>query len=150
MGMHRVAVYGSLKKGFYNHSLLHTTDEESVYIGIWVTPPEYTMLDLGHYPGILEGGGAPIHTEVYGVSDQTLAMLDELEGVPSHYRRVCKQAEGHGAVYIYVYNLITVVKSGNWLSDEQDERVYDDEGDLSDDFVSIDELDDDQLGGDDH
>jgi gamma-glutamylcyclotransferase (GGCT)/AIG2-like uncharacterized protein YtfP len=118
MGMHRVAVYGSLKKGFYNHSLLHTTDEESVYVGLWVTPPEYTMLDLGHYPGILEGGGAPIHTEVYEVSDQTLAMLDELEGVPSHYRRESVETGHFGSVYLYIYNLVTVVTGGNWLPDD--------------------------------
>jgi gamma-glutamylaminecyclotransferase len=119
MDMHRVAVYGSLKKGFYNHSLLHTTDEESAYIGIWVTPPAYTMLDLGHYPGILEGGGTPIHTEVYGVSDQTLAMLDELEGVPSHYRRELLETGHFGSVYLYIYNLVTVVTDGIWLPDEQ-------------------------------
>jgi len=79
----RVAVYGSLKRGFYNHHYLRT----AIYEGESQTRPDYTMIDLGNYPGVVCGGRTAIQVEIYRVSPWVLGQLDRLEGVPRVYRR---------------------------------------------------------------
>lgn len=78
-----VFVYGSLKKGFGNHRLL----ESSTYLGEAITTPEYTMLNLGMFPGVVYAGDTPIKGELYVVDSSVLDRLDQLEGHPSFYQR---------------------------------------------------------------
>lgn len=74
----RVFVYGSLKRGYALHHLLET----SAFRGPGTTAPLYRIYDLGSYPGLIEvPEGLPIHGEVYEVSEETLSILDEAEGV---------------------------------------------------------------------
>jgi gamma-glutamylcyclotransferase (GGCT)/AIG2-like uncharacterized protein YtfP len=77
-----VAVYGSLKAGFGNHRLL--SESELAFKGM--TTPEFRMLDLGSYPGIVEGE-FQVDVEVYEVDEETFSRLDRLEGYPSFYDR---------------------------------------------------------------
>jgi len=81
--MTKVLVYGSLKKGFGNHHIL----ENARFLGKAVTSPEFTMLHLGGFPGIVRGGETAITGEVYEVDAATLRRLDRLEGHPNFYRR---------------------------------------------------------------
>ncbi len=76
-----VAVYGSLKRGFYNHRLL----ERSRFMATG-TVAGFTMYSLGAFPMIVEGTGS-VAVELYEVDRQTLAALDRLEGFPSFYQR---------------------------------------------------------------
>ncbi len=74
----RIFVYGSLKRGYALHHLLET----SKFTGCCTTVPHYRIYDLGSYPGLIEvPDGLPVHGEVYEVSDDTLRVLDEAEGV---------------------------------------------------------------------
>lgn len=77
-----VAVYGTLKKGQSNHSLL----SGSKLIGSGETPPHYTLLEMGSYPGATFGD-SKLKVEVYEVDALTLRDLDRLEGHPDFYRR---------------------------------------------------------------
>jgi gamma-glutamylcyclotransferase (GGCT)/AIG2-like uncharacterized protein YtfP len=79
-----VAVYGSLREGFGNHALL----EGSSKLSEEVTDSNYTMLDLGAFPGVLLEGETPITIEVYEVDEPTFQRLDMLEGYPSFYDRI--------------------------------------------------------------
>ena len=81
--MHRIFVYGSLRAGFGNHRLL----KDSRYIGEAVTAPQYTMLHLGGFPGVVADGQTSIVGEVYEVDHDTLRLLDRLEGHPNFYAR---------------------------------------------------------------
>lgn len=76
--MHRVFVYGTLKRGFRNHRLL----EGSTFIGEAHTLTPYRMLD-GRYPVLRDAGPdcKTISGEVYDVDAPTLSALDELEGI---------------------------------------------------------------------
>lgn len=76
--MHRVFVYGTLKRGYENHHLL----AHSVFIGRASTASPYRMLD-GEYPVLRDTGTDkfPIAGEIYEVDPQTLSALDELEGL---------------------------------------------------------------------
>lgn len=79
-------VYGTLKRGHYNHDLLQAAN----YVSDVRTKCSYPMLQLDEpYPYLLdrEGEGCPIKGELYKIDAATLAMLDILEGHPEHYRR---------------------------------------------------------------
>ena len=78
-----VAVYGSLREGFGNNRLL----EGSKKVSTEVLEGEYTMLDLGAFPGVILEGETPITIEVYEVDECTFQSLDMLEGYPSFYNR---------------------------------------------------------------
>ena len=76
--MHRVFVYGSLKRGAERNDLLGA----AVFAGEATTAAPFRMLD-GPYP-VLRDHGPDSHRvagEVYEVDDTTLAALDEYEGV---------------------------------------------------------------------
>lgn len=76
-----VAVYGSLKRGFYNHHLL----ERSRFLATG-TVHGLVMHSLGSYPMVVKGRGS-IHVELFEVDAATFAALDRLEGFPSFYGR---------------------------------------------------------------
>lgn len=60
------------------------------------------MIDLGYFPGVIEGGTTAIHVETFRVSDTILADLDQLEGTPDFYKRITVQIHALGDVYFYV------------------------------------------------
>jgi gamma-glutamylcyclotransferase (GGCT)/AIG2-like uncharacterized protein YtfP len=101
----KVAVYGSLLKGLGNHRLL----EDSLLLGEDTTSPNYTMYDLGSFPGLLNEGNNTYTVEVYDVDDHTLQRLDWLEGYNaeqperSFYMREVIQTQ-YGEAYIYFLN----------------------------------------------
>jgi len=110
-----VMVYGSLKKNFHNHHLLHTSE----LLGEQKTAEEYTMYGLGGFPAIKEGGSTSICGEVYKVDDPTFKRLDRLEGYPHFYNR--KEIEtSYGTAWIYYIKDADslksnkVIESGIW------------------------------------
>ncbi|GAB5442889.1 MAG: gamma-glutamylcyclotransferase [Fuerstiella sp.] len=80
-----IFVYGSLKRGYELHRYLQWEQ----FQGEAHTEPAYRLVDCGSYPGLLSAkDGHAIHGEVYLVSDETLQVLDEVEGVEEDlYRR---------------------------------------------------------------
>jgi gamma-glutamylcyclotransferase (GGCT)/AIG2-like uncharacterized protein YtfP len=85
---HRVFVYGSLKRDFYNNWFL----TESRFVGDRLTQDEtFVMCSLGGFPGVIKsfngGEGASIYGELYEVDDHTLTRLDMLESNGRFYNR---------------------------------------------------------------
>ena len=86
---HKVFVYGTLKRGYGNHRLLETAK----FIGPATTIAKMVMIGkhaafpylLGYSYEFPTMEGHRVKGEVYEVDDATLAMLDTLEGYPSHY-----------------------------------------------------------------
>ena len=115
-----VAVYGTLRKGLNNHALLKHAD----YVGKYETLPEYKMVDLGPYPGLLENGNTSITMEVYKISDITLKNVDNLEGYDpdstTHhfYERIIIDTP-FGKAFTYLYkagcNNAEIVDTGDWV-----------------------------------
>ncbi len=73
-----IFVYGSLKRGYALHGLLEKQrwmgDAESLSCG--------RLFDLGAYPGLVASeSGYRVKGELYGVTAECLAALDEVEGV---------------------------------------------------------------------
>lgn len=80
---HRIFVYGTLKRGFWNHCLLKGCE----FFGDAATVPTYKMIENG-FPVIMsDSEGKPLAGEIYTVDDETLARLDELEREGSSYDR---------------------------------------------------------------
>lgn len=76
-------VYGTLKRGFYNHHVIAQAGGE--YISDAYTAKIYDMASLGAYPAMLEGGTFSILGELYQIED--IAPVDLLEGHPDYYSR---------------------------------------------------------------
>lgn len=80
-----VAVYGTLKIGKGNHSLLSS----SIYMGTARTK-DLMRLCVVSLPYLVRGEseeGKNVLVELYYVDDSTLASLDRLEGHPVYYKR---------------------------------------------------------------
>lgn len=84
--MHRIFVYGTLKRGGVNHAYLGGQR----WVGVAHTEPRYRMFDLGGYPGMVAvaADGLSIQGEVWDVDDACFAQLDLLEDIEGgEYRR---------------------------------------------------------------
>ena len=99
MKKENVFVYGSLKRGYWNHVLL----EDSDFVRYAQTEPKFQLYHNGHYPMMIEGA-LSVYGEVYKVTPDVLALLDRLEGVPHHYRREKILLDDGSKVWAYIYN----------------------------------------------
>ncbi len=115
-----VAVYGSLKRDFYNHYLLET----ATFMATGQVDG-FEMFSLGSYPMVVPGNGQ-ISVELFEVDFATFADLDRLEGFPSFYgRQVVTVQTPHCPIeaWMYVGRREQVknrkrVRSGTWKHDE--------------------------------
>lgn len=87
----RVFVYGSLKRDYYNHSVMERCGGKFVDEAT-ISGSGYTLVDLGSYPGVIlgpdnTGKTKEVHGEVYEVPLEGLRGLDTLEGHPNYYKR---------------------------------------------------------------
>ncbi len=103
-GLHRVGVYGTLKRGCSNHRLL----ARSRFLGT-DRLRQIVLYDLGSFPGARKARSGGVLVEVYEVDDRTMARLDELEGYNAsapergEYTRECMVTR-YGEVWVYLYN----------------------------------------------
>ena len=81
--MNKLFVYGTLKRQYSRNSILGAAS----FIKVIKTLPNYTMVDLGAFPGILDLGTNAIYGELYEVDDSTLKVCDLIEGHPNFYSR---------------------------------------------------------------
>lgn len=98
--MYKILVYGTLRKGYGNHSLLANSEFVKE-----VTVPGYKMVSNGGFPYSykVEDMSKTIKGEIYLVDGHTLSRLDGLEGVSSnHYSRVPVDRPGFEGVELYV------------------------------------------------
>jgi gamma-glutamylaminecyclotransferase len=88
--MHKVFVFGTLKRGFPNHAEGMAGE---TYLGRCRTARSYPLVIAGRWfsPVMMPepGNGHQVIGELYEVDDRSLARLDEIESVhlPTGYRR---------------------------------------------------------------
>lgn len=81
---HYVFVYGTLRSGHSNHHLL----KDAHCHGTGTTVENYSMYLISGYPYVTSCEQRyPIAGELYGLDDDTLSVLDKMEGHPRHYER---------------------------------------------------------------
>jgi gamma-glutamylcyclotransferase (GGCT)/AIG2-like uncharacterized protein YtfP len=100
----RLFVYGTLKRGFCRHPAL----SGERFLGTAHTAPEYQLVNVGTYPGLLEGTDIrrSIQGEVWEIRPDTLSRLDKIEGVDEglYVRRpIALQTPEFGRVEAYFY-----------------------------------------------
>ncbi len=76
---HLVFVYGTLKRDGSNHAFL----AGQTFVGAARLAPGFALYCLGEYPGLVADAASPdrITGELWAVDSETLARLDQLEGV---------------------------------------------------------------------
>ena len=106
----KVAVYGTLRQGFWNHRLL----ENSTFLGKTKTEPRFTMYGHG-VPWVTNTGSTEITVEVYEIDEKTFQNLDFLEGYPTYYNRQLINTE-FGEAWIYFRHIEGgfIIDSGDW------------------------------------
>ncbi len=77
-GYVRLFVYGSLKRGFENESVL----EGAKFVQEARTVPGYVLFDMGSYPALVAHGDGVVHGEIFDVPETMLSMLDSFESDP--------------------------------------------------------------------
>jgi len=126
---HWVFVYGTLKRGYPNHPLLH----HAIFEGCYVTIERYPLIIGGpHFTPFLlsrTGVGKHVRGEVYRVDDEELAMLDVLENVGENYHRertlVRALADPNFILEVFVYlkcNYTEEMLHGEFLEEYTDTR----------------------------
>ena len=120
-----VLVYGSLKRGYYNHDVIafdfenRSRNKGYDYLGDTKTVDKFTMYDLGSFPAIsFDENGKQVKGELYAVDDATFNLIDILEGYPDHYNRIEVNLENTDVrAWIYFYenpeDHLAVVESPN-------------------------------------
>ncbi|TKY67893.1 putative gamma-glutamylcyclotransferase [Spatholobus suberectus] len=117
-----IFTYGTLKRGFSNHTLLQdlVRTGDASFVGTYRTAHKYPLV-CGPYrvPFLLNlpGSGRRVRGELYSVSTRGLARMDELEGTSrAHYERLPIKAVPAGEE-----------GEGDGDGDEEEEEVVDGE-----------------------
>jgi len=87
-----VFVYGTLKRGYGNHSVIDREGNQFVSEAFLRGP--FKMISLGAFPGVVEDTSLPdaeIQGEVFRVAEDNMAALDALEGNGRFYTRYQRQ-----------------------------------------------------------
>lgn len=105
---HRVAVYGSLLQGLHNHVVIgrYIPDGRAKFLGNDTTNAEFSMINLGSFPGLLKGDNK-ISVEVYSLSDEAFNSVRILEGYNPNGRGLYSEKlidTVYGKANIYMYN----------------------------------------------
>ncbi len=107
-------IYGSLLSGEANHDNL----DGARALGAASTAARYSLIDLGPYPALLKSGETSIVGELYEVTAEHVARLDEFEGAPGLYQRLpIVLADGRRAqAFFFAEEPLNsvLVPSGNW------------------------------------
>jgi gamma-glutamylcyclotransferase (GGCT)/AIG2-like uncharacterized protein YtfP len=90
--------YGTLMSGQRGQQLLASSE----FVETAATIAQYTLLDMGWYPALCEGGTSRVIGEVFQVSLAQLKEIDEYEGCPGLYQRKAIELENGQSVLGYV------------------------------------------------
>jgi gamma-glutamylaminecyclotransferase len=114
---HIIFVYGTLRKGQWNHYLL----DGSKFLGMARTKQKYALYGSGIPFLSRTRAVSQVTGEVYAVDEATLQRLDELEGHPDAYTRelaeVVLENGTELTAWIYFYDLTQgeLIESGDFL-----------------------------------
>lgn len=96
-------VYGSLRKGQYNHIRYEIDMRRLVFLGMGKTKPEFTLVDFGPYPGLYAGGSTAVVGELYELdAEHHMAKCIEYMEVGAGYRQQDITLEDGRVVTAYV------------------------------------------------
>lgn len=115
----KVAVYGSLRKGFGNHTLIDHCNKE--WEGYVLLNNRKMVAYCNAFPAVVVSKlSCPFIAEVYEIDEQTLARLDRLEGFPHFYNRekITTPVGDAWMYYIADSSLDTLPSIGDWKQEK--------------------------------
>jgi len=114
--MHKIATYGTLRKGMYNNRYFDMRFIETTTID------DFKLYDLGPYPAVVEGNGT-IVVDIFEVDDNTKRAIDGME-LGAGYNIKTLTINTPGALYgesvdIYVFDTppsrAVLIESGDYV-----------------------------------
>lgn len=108
--MIKIAVYGSLKEGGFNHIAYGLTKPLGT-----VSIPNYNLHSMGYYPAAVSGKGT-IVAEVYGVDKDTHWEICRMEAVAGYMPVIVDTEFGQCFMYEYIFDTPknSLIENGNW------------------------------------
>ena len=119
MQMVNLFVYGSLKRGYQNHSLLKSCCDGDIISGTI----KGTLYDIHMgFPALQLKGNYTIQGQLAQIPKQYLKYFDQFEGVPTYYQRETVQVKTENGeikeAYVYTMRVLpfgaSIIGSGNW------------------------------------
>ena len=123
--MKNVFVYGSLKKKFFNHSLISENPRNRLIRKGFIEG--YKLYLLWSYPGIKASANAEkLYVELYSITDEVFDMIDKMEQ-SAGYTSIETEDDGGKKGILYVYNgdvnENNLIYSGNWTKEDEKMKI---------------------------
>ena len=119
--VHRIFVYGTLKKNQYFHER-YLGGDKSVSLGRGIASPDYSLYVDGLPHMVKEPTDQPVKGELYEVDEDVLKTLDDLEGHPVVYKReiieVYDEVGERVLAWTYLRNISFKGKKNAWKESE--------------------------------
>ena len=119
--MKNMFVYGSLKKGFFNHSFISENPQNRLIRKGFILG--YKLYLLCSYPGIRPSSSDDkVFVELYRLTDESFERIDLLEKRANYAAvKVEDDAGKEGTVYVYngEFNEKNLVLFGNWTKNNE-------------------------------
>ncbi|MCL4147345.1 UNVERIFIED_CONTAM: hypothetical protein GTU68_016391 [Idotea baltica] len=98
-----------------NHQLL----TGARFLATGQTKAEFDLVDLGGFPGMVQGGETRVNGEVYAVTPGGVRFMDEVEDHPEYFRRTHVELENGPSVDCYILPVahgrpFPRITSGDW------------------------------------
>ncbi len=110
--------YGTFRQNECRHYILQSFKPE--FIKQIETVAKYTLINLGSFPGIIEGGNNAIVGELYDITDDIMAVFDMIEGHPSFFcRKEIELVDGtNAAAYVFQHSIenCDIIMSNDWTT----------------------------------
>jgi len=126
--MKNMFVYGSLKKGFFNHSLIDDNPRNRLIKKGFIDG--YKLYLLWSYPGIKSSStGERLYVELYSLSDEVFDRIDKMERSAGYTPVEVKDNDGKiGVIYVYdrAVDDKNIICSGDWTKDNEKLKIIED------------------------
>lgn len=123
--MKNMFVYGSLKKGFFNYSLIDENPRNRFIRKGYVEG--YNLYLLWSYPGIKPASqDNKVYVELYSLSDEVFERIDRMERNAGYTPVEAEDDEGKkGTIYVYngEVNEVNLVPFGQWTKDDEKLKI---------------------------
>lgn len=121
--MNKVFVYGTLQSGNSARGLDKFPGATKINDAITVSA-NYSLFDLGAFPGVLLEGHNRIKGEVWSVTDEVFDALDRIEGYPDFYSRQQVDTTSGKAWMYYLPNIDDFYRATQIGNNQPEKTVY--------------------------
>lgn len=117
--------YGSLKKGFFNHSLISENPRNRFIRKGFVEG--YRLYNLWSYPGVKPSSNEDkVYVELYSLSDEVFERIDRMERMAGYTPIEVEDDDGKkGTLYVYDREIEEkfFIPFGNWTKDNEKLKI---------------------------